>query len=243
VDAGDLLRLTDLLGVSVFAVSGALAAGRKSLDLLGVVVIATVTAIGGGTTRDLLLDRHPVFWIADTAYLIVIAAAALGTVAYSRRYRVPQNTLAIADALGLAFFVIGGAQIAEALELPAISIIVMGVVTGTFGGVVRDVLTNEIPMILRRGERRWSTDRRRPSLAWWSLPHCGWPRSSGSCGCRSSLWKTSTIHDESLRAENPPGRRGVDGCGLRGGTGQISTAHGSSSGSRRTADGGGIDHR
>jgi uncharacterized membrane protein YeiH len=152
VDAGDLLRLTDLLGVSVFAVSGALAAGRKSLDLLGVVVIATVTAIGGGTTRDLLLDRHPVFWIADTAYLIVIAAAALGTVAYSRRYRVPQNTLAIADALGLAFFVIGGAQIAEALELPAISIIVMGVVTGTFGGVVRDVLTNEIPMILRRGE-------------------------------------------------------------------------------------------
>lgn len=148
----DLLRLTDLLGVAVFAVSGALAAGRKSLDLLGVVVIATVTAIGGGTTRDVLLDRHPVFWVADPSYLVVITLAALGTVAWSRRYRVPQYSLRIADALGMAFFVIGGAQIAEAMELPAISIIVMGVITGTFGGLVRDVLTNEIPFILRRGE-------------------------------------------------------------------------------------------
>jgi uncharacterized membrane protein YeiH len=151
-DATELLRLTDLMGVAVFAVSGALAAGRKSLDLLGVVVIATVTAIGGGTTRDVLLDRHPVFWIADPAYLAVIAVVALGTVAWYRRYRVPGDALAIADALGLAFFVIGGAQIAEALALPAISVIVMGVITGTFGGVVRDVLTNEIPLIFRRGE-------------------------------------------------------------------------------------------
>jgi uncharacterized membrane protein YeiH len=152
VEPAALLRLTDLLGVAVFAVSGALAAGRKSLDLLGVVVIATVTAIGGGTTRDMLLDRHPVFWIADPTYIVVIAAAALGTVAYSRRYRVRENALAVADALGLGFFVIGGAQIAEALALPAISVIVMGVITGTFGGLVRDVLTNEIPLILRRGE-------------------------------------------------------------------------------------------
>jgi uncharacterized membrane protein YeiH len=117
-----------------------------------VVVIATVTAIGGGTTRDVLLDRHPVFWIADPTYLVVITLAALGTVAYSRRYRVPLNSLSIADALGLGFFVIGGAQIAEAMALPAISVIVMGVITGTFGGLVRDVLTNEIPLILRRGE-------------------------------------------------------------------------------------------
>jgi uncharacterized membrane protein YeiH len=152
VEPAALLRLTDLLGVAVFAISGALAAGRKSLDLLGVVVIATVTAIGGGTTRDVLLDRHPVFWIADPMYLIVIGITALGTVVYARRYRVRQDALAIADALGLAFFVIGGAQIAESLALPAISVIVMGVITGTFGGLVRDVLTNEIPMILSRGE-------------------------------------------------------------------------------------------
>jgi uncharacterized membrane protein YeiH len=110
-----------------------------------------VTAIGGGTTRDVLLDR-PVFWVADPAYIVVIALVALGTVAWSRRYRVPTSSLAIADAFGLSFFVIGGAQIAEALALPALSIIVMGVITGTFGGLVRDVLTAEIPMILRRGE-------------------------------------------------------------------------------------------
>ena len=88
----------DLVGVGVFAVSGALAAGRKSLDLLGVVVIAVVTAVGGGTLRDLLLDRHPIFWIADPRYVIVMAGAALATVAWTRRFHPPRNMLVIADA-------------------------------------------------------------------------------------------------------------------------------------------------
>ena len=79
-----LLYVLDLIGVAVFAVSGALAAGRKHLDLLGVIVLGLVTAIGGGTIRDLLLDRHPLFWLADPAYLIVIVASALMTVAYAR---------------------------------------------------------------------------------------------------------------------------------------------------------------
>jgi uncharacterized membrane protein YeiH len=147
-----LLYLIDLFGVTVFAVSGALAAGRKRLDLLGVVVVATVTAIGGGTTRDLLLDRHPVFWVADPSYLAVIAGAALLTVAYVRWRRPPEDSLAVADAFGLAFFVISGAGIAQQLDLPAISVIVMGVLTGVAGGVIRDVLTTEIPMILQRVE-------------------------------------------------------------------------------------------
>jgi uncharacterized membrane protein YeiH len=147
-----ILQLVEMLGVAVFAVSGALAAGRKSLDLLGVVVIATVTAVGGGTTRDLLLDRNPVFWIADPVYLVVATGAALLTVAYTRWRHAPAKALAVADALGLGFFVIGGAQIAERLDLPGIIVVVMGVVTGVAGGVVRDVLTAEIPMILRRGE-------------------------------------------------------------------------------------------
>jgi len=91
------LRILEMLGVAVFAISGALAAGRKSLDLVGVVVAATVTAIGGGTIRDLLLGRHPVFWIADTANLWVIFAAALATVIYSRRWRPPERSLAVAE--------------------------------------------------------------------------------------------------------------------------------------------------
>lgn len=143
------LYLLDLVAVSVFAISGALAAGRKSLDLLGVVVIAVVTAVGGGTLRDLLLDRHPIFWIADPLYVIVITAAALATVAWSRRLRPPVNTLVIADALGLALYSIIGAQIAQQAGLSAPIVVIMGTMTGTAGGMIRDVLTGEIPMILR----------------------------------------------------------------------------------------------
>jgi uncharacterized membrane protein YeiH len=146
-----MLQLLEFVGVAVFAVSGALAAGRKNLDLLGVVVIATVTAIGGGTLRDLLLDRHPVFWVAEPRYLYVTLAAALLTVPYTRRFRVPERSLAYADALGLALFTISGSQIAERLGLPAIIVVLMGTLTGVAGGVLRDVLTAEIPLILRRG--------------------------------------------------------------------------------------------
>jgi uncharacterized membrane protein YeiH len=140
-----------MLGVAVFAISGALAAGRKSLDLVGVVVTATVTAIGGGTIRDVLLDRHPVFWIADPVHLYVIVIAALATVLYTRRWAPPERSLAVADALGLAMFTIGGVQIAEGAGLGGIVAVIMGTMTGVAGGVIRDVLTTEIPMIMRRG--------------------------------------------------------------------------------------------
>lgn len=148
----DLLYLVDLLGVVVFAVSGALAAGRKRLDLLGVVVLALVTAIGGGTVRDVLLDRSPVFWIADPIYVLVITGTALGTVVWARWRRPPLQALAVADALGLAFFAIAGAGIAEGVGVPAVSAAVLGVVTGVVGGMIRDVLTAEVPLILRHGE-------------------------------------------------------------------------------------------
>ena len=98
----------ELLGVAVFAVSGVLAAGRKGLDLLGVAVIAIVTAVGGGTLRDLLLDRHPTFWIADTTYLWVILAATVVTLGYVRFWIATRRALLVADALGLAFFTIAG---------------------------------------------------------------------------------------------------------------------------------------
>lgn len=147
-----ILRILELLGVGVFAVSGALVAGRKRLDLLGVVVIAAVTAIGGGTTRDLLLDRHPVFWLADPIHLYVILGAAALTIVYTRRFRPPERLLLIADGLGLALFTISGAQIAERAGLAPIAVVLMGTLTGAAGGVIRDVLTAEIPMILRRGQ-------------------------------------------------------------------------------------------
>lgn len=145
-----ILYLLDLIGVLVFAVSGALVAGRKSMDLLGVVIIAVVTAIGGGTIRDVLLDRSPIFWIENTTYLLVIIAAAAFTTVYTRYQKPPLKALLIADALGLALFTLSGAQIAQEAGLPWISVVLMGAITGAAGGVIRDVLCAEIPLILRR---------------------------------------------------------------------------------------------
>lgn len=146
-----VLRIVEYLGVAVFAISGALAAGRKSLDLLGVVVLATVTAIGGGTIRDVLLGRYPIFWVADPSFLLVIVAAALLTVPLARRFQPPDRFLLVADALGLALFTMSGAQIAERSGLSGIVVVIMGTLTGVAGGVLRDVLTAEIPLIFRRG--------------------------------------------------------------------------------------------
>lgn len=115
-----LFYVLNLLGAAVFAVSGVLAAGRKRLDLLGVLVVAIVTAIGGGTLRDLLLDRHPIFWFHEKEHLAVIAAASLLTLVYLRFRRVPERSLLIADAVGLSVFTISGAQVALALELPGV---------------------------------------------------------------------------------------------------------------------------
>ncbi|SEP91897.1 Uncharacterized membrane protein YeiH [Solimonas aquatica] len=152
----NLVRLLDFTGVGVFAVSGALAAGARRLDLIGVIVIATVTAVGGGTLRDLLMNRT-VFWFADPAYLIAIFVAAALTMVYVRFRHPPLRQLEIADALGLAMFSISGARIAQNAGLADLIVVVIAVITGTFGGVVRDVLCNEIPMILRRGKMYAST--------------------------------------------------------------------------------------
>jgi hypothetical protein len=106
------LYYLDLAGVAVFAVSGVLAARDRDLDLLGVIMVAAITAIGGGTLRDLLLNRHPIFWVTDAWYLIVIIASAMLTVAYVRVRPPPSATLLVADALGLALFALSGAQLA-----------------------------------------------------------------------------------------------------------------------------------
>jgi uncharacterized membrane protein YeiH len=146
----DVLYALDLFGTVVFAVSGALAAGRRHMDLFGVLVIAAVTAVGGGTTRDLLLDRHPVFWIDDGAYLVVIAAAALVTFVYTRYRRPPANALLYADAFGLAVFAVVGARVAADAGADSVIVVLMAGITATVGGMIRDVLCDETPLILRR---------------------------------------------------------------------------------------------
>ncbi len=171
----------EVAGVMVFAASGVLSAGRKGMDFIGVAVIAVVTALGGGTLRDLLLDRHPVFWIGDTTYLWSCFVAIGVTLVYVRFWKPPERALLIADALGLALFTISGTQIAQQAGANGLIMVLMGVVTGTAGGVVRDVLSAEVPLIFRPGRlyataalagtvlyqllERWSVDRQVASLA------------------------------------------------------------------------------
>lgn len=147
-----LISFLQMAATAACASSGALAAGRKSLDLVGVMVISIAAAVGGGTLRDLLLDRNPVFWLAHNEYLFVSIATGLITWVYTRWWSPPRRLLLVVDACGLALFTISGIQIAEQSGQGPVACLVMGVITGTAGGVLRDVLCGEIPMIFRRSE-------------------------------------------------------------------------------------------
>lgn len=145
-----LVAALDLVGVAVFAATGALTASRKQLDIVGFALLAAVTGIGGGTLRDLLLGRLPVFWIGEPVYLLVTTAVAglvFGTAhLVESRYRL----LLWLDAAGLALFAGLGARIALGHEVPAVVAVLLGTMTATFGGILRDVLCAELPLILRR---------------------------------------------------------------------------------------------
>ena len=145
-----LIYLLELFGVAVFAISGALVAARKDMDPFGVIVIAVVTALGGGTLRDVLLARHPIFWFENVTYLVVTIAAAVFTMFYTRYRTAPLKALLIADAFGLAIFTVIGCQKAFQADASSLIVIFMGVVTGVTGGMIRDILCGEIPLILRR---------------------------------------------------------------------------------------------
>lgn len=146
----DALQLLDYFGVFVFAISGALTAARKEMDLFGVLVLALMPAVGGGTVRDLLLGV-PVFWIEDTAYLFVtIGAAGLTYLVGARLMGAQQSWLKWMDAMGLAVFCVLGTAKALALDMPVIVAITMGVISAVVGGMLRDVIANEIPLVLQK---------------------------------------------------------------------------------------------
>ena len=131
------LYVLDLFGVAVFAASGALAGVGAQFDLLGVLVLASITAVGGGTIRDVLLGRHPVFWIQDSGSIYAILVGAVLTLVWVHFRPVPADALAIADAIGLAMFAISGAQVAEKAGCRALVVVLMGTLTGAGGGVVK----------------------------------------------------------------------------------------------------------
>ncbi|MBD5780187.1 trimeric intracellular cation channel family protein [Pelagicoccus sp. NFK12] len=163
------------VGVAVFAISGALAADRKGSDWVGVLCLAAATGLGGGSLRDLLLRRESVFWIADTTYLWVVIAATAFTIFWVRFFKPPTNALLYADALGLAMFSIVGAKIAESSGVAAIIVVLMGVITGVAGGILRDVLANEIPLIFRASEPIYSVSSALGIIAYLGLKTFGCP--------------------------------------------------------------------
>ncbi|CAH0538759.1 TRIC cation channel family protein [Vibrio marisflavi] len=145
-----LLYTVDLFGTAIFAVSGVLLAGRLKMDPFGVIVLASVTAIGGGTIRDLSLGATPVFWIKDTTYIWVILVTCLLTMLVVRRpKRIAWWVLPVCDAIGLAAFVGIGVEKSLIYQSSGLIAIIMGVITGCGGGIIRDVLAREVPMVLR----------------------------------------------------------------------------------------------
>ena len=145
-----LLYWLDLCGVAVFAVSGALEAARKQLDIVGFLFVAAVTGIGGGTLRDVLLDRGPVFWVHEPIYLWVTSIAAVATFLIAPHIQRRAVALLWADALGMAVFCVLGARTAlDAGAGPTVAVL-MGTMTATFGGLIRDVVCTETPLLLKR---------------------------------------------------------------------------------------------
>ena len=147
-----LLNFLDFASVVVFAITGALVASRAQLDLVGFAFIACLTAVGGGTIRDLLLDRNPIFWIAQPAYLGAATAAAL--VIFFTAHCLESRLRAIIwlDSLALAVAVSAGTGVAISLEQSPSIVILMGIVTGCMGGLMRDVVVGDVPVVLKQGE-------------------------------------------------------------------------------------------
>lgn len=138
------------VGIIAEAMTGALAAGRKRMDLFGVMIVGCATAIGGGTLRDMLLGNYPLIWVEHSHFLLAIIVASLLTVVIAPVMRYLTKLFLTIDALGLAVFSVIGAQKTLALGYSPSVAIVMGVITGVFGGVIRDILCNEIPLIFHK---------------------------------------------------------------------------------------------
>ena len=149
-NANEVLYILDLIGTLVFAISGSMAASSKKLDLFGAAFIAFVTAVGGGTVRDLLLGTTPVGWMQDTTYIYVILSGVGITFLFKAVVRKLSKTLFLFDTIGIGVFTILGLSKALILEVPAPIAVMMGMFSAVLGGVIRDILINEIPLIFRK---------------------------------------------------------------------------------------------
>jgi uncharacterized membrane protein YeiH len=151
-ESGDAMLFQALYIVAIIAeaMTAALAAGRRAMDWVGVCLLGCVTALGGGSARDVLLGHYPLSWVAHPYYLVLTASAALLTIAIAQVMHRLRGLFLFLDAIGLVVFAVIGCNVALDLDLPFLVVIVSGMITGCVGGVLRDVLCNDIPLLFRK---------------------------------------------------------------------------------------------
>lgn len=145
-----LIYTIDILGTFAFAISGALVASDKKFDLFGVLIIAFVTAVGGGMLRDILINAHPINWIGDLNYLWTIFLAVFLTFLFKSKIAYLSKTLFLFDTIGISVFTLLGLQKGLSFDLHPLIALIMGMISAVFGGVLRDVLTNKVPLIFEK---------------------------------------------------------------------------------------------
>ena len=146
----ELIYVLDILGTFAFAISGALVASDKKFDLFGVIIIAFITSVGGGMLRDVLIDAHPINWIGDLNYLYTIFLAVVFTFLFKSKIAYLSKTMFLFDTIGISVFTLLGLEKGLSFNLHPIIALIMGMISAVFGGVLRDVLTNKIPLIFEK---------------------------------------------------------------------------------------------
>jgi uncharacterized membrane protein YeiH len=144
-----MLDLIFYIAIGAEAMTAALAAGRRNMDWFGVCLLACVTALGGGTTRDIFLGHYPLYWVENPYILVLVCGAALMTIVIARMMHRLRWTFLLLDALGLVVFTIIGCGVAMEMDVSPIIVLVSGMVTGIVGGILRDVLCNDVPLVFR----------------------------------------------------------------------------------------------
>jgi uncharacterized membrane protein YeiH len=147
---GQIINWISILGTFTLAISGALIAMRKRFDPFGVLIIAFVTAVGGGTLRDVLLNGKTVFWLEHTSYIYFVLAGTVFAIVFRSKLEHIMKPLLVFDAIGLGLYTITGVQIGLEFHLSLVNCVILGVITGSFGGVIRDILVNEVPVIFMK---------------------------------------------------------------------------------------------
>lgn len=144
-----LIHTLYMIAIVAEAMTAALAAGRREMDWIGVFLLGCITALGGGSVRDVLLDHHPLSWVAHPSYLVITGFAALATILLARYMHRLRQIFLFLDAIGLVVFTVIGCGVALGMNMPIIVVIAAGMITGCVGGVLRDVLCNEVPLLFR----------------------------------------------------------------------------------------------